>query len=241
MRLMFIRHADPDYEHDTLTEKGWREAELLADRLEKESIDAFYVSPMGRAKDTASVTLNRMHREAEELDWLHEFDMRIQEDGYEDTHIIWDRMPSYWTQEPTYYDKDRWFHKTPLLDNGVGVAAGRVLDAFDALIASYGYTRDNNLYKVTSPHAQTLVFFCHFGVSCLLLGHMLGISPMVLWHNCIAVPTAVTTLITEEREEGTAIFRLMTFGDTSHLTQAGEEPSFAGRFCEMYKNTDQRH
>ena len=26
MRLIFIRHAEPDYSIDSLTEKGWREA-----------------------------------------------------------------------------------------------------------------------------------------------------------------------------------------------------------------------
>lgn len=41
MRLLFIRHGDPDYEHDTLTEKGEREAELLADRLQSEKMDYF--------------------------------------------------------------------------------------------------------------------------------------------------------------------------------------------------------
>ena len=30
MRLLFIRHAEPDYSTDTLTEKGRREAALLA-------------------------------------------------------------------------------------------------------------------------------------------------------------------------------------------------------------------
>ena len=30
MNIYIIRHAEPDYEHDSLTEKGWREAELLA-------------------------------------------------------------------------------------------------------------------------------------------------------------------------------------------------------------------
>ena len=33
MKLLIIRHADPDYSIDSLTEKGRREAELLADRL----------------------------------------------------------------------------------------------------------------------------------------------------------------------------------------------------------------
>ena len=54
MRLLIIRHGDPDYENDTLTEKGWREARLLAERLCKMNIKDFYVSPLGRAQATAS-------------------------------------------------------------------------------------------------------------------------------------------------------------------------------------------
>jgi len=64
MRLLIVRHGDPDYEHDTLTEKGWREAELLSERLSKLPVKEFYVSPLGRAKDTASLTLQKMNREA---------------------------------------------------------------------------------------------------------------------------------------------------------------------------------
>ena len=47
MKLLFIRHGDPDYEHDTLTEKGHREAALLAEKLCKIPIDEFYMSPLG--------------------------------------------------------------------------------------------------------------------------------------------------------------------------------------------------
>lgn len=31
MRILLIRQGDPDYEHDTLTEKGHREAALFAE------------------------------------------------------------------------------------------------------------------------------------------------------------------------------------------------------------------
>ena len=31
MRILLIRHGDPDYENDTLTVKGHREAALLAE------------------------------------------------------------------------------------------------------------------------------------------------------------------------------------------------------------------
>ena len=42
MKLLIIRHGDPDYEIDSLTEKGWREAEYLAEMLSKQKIDRFY-------------------------------------------------------------------------------------------------------------------------------------------------------------------------------------------------------
>ena len=35
MTIYIIRHAEPDYARDSLTEKGWREAALLSHRLAK--------------------------------------------------------------------------------------------------------------------------------------------------------------------------------------------------------------
>lgn len=49
MKLIIIRHGDPDYEHDTLTPKGVREAKLLSERISKLDVKAFYCSPLGRA------------------------------------------------------------------------------------------------------------------------------------------------------------------------------------------------
>ena len=61
MKLIIIRHGDPDYEHDTLTPKGVREAKLLSERISKLDVKAFYCSPLGRAQDTASYTLDKMN------------------------------------------------------------------------------------------------------------------------------------------------------------------------------------
>ena len=60
MRLMIIRHGDPDYDEDSLTPTGWREAEALSERMKELPVTKFYVSPLGRAKDTASLTLQKM-------------------------------------------------------------------------------------------------------------------------------------------------------------------------------------
>lgn len=82
MKLVIVRHADPDYSIDSLTPTGWREAELLSDRLVRTPADFYYVSPLGRAQDTASLTLKKLNRTAETCEWLQEFYPRIIKPGH---------------------------------------------------------------------------------------------------------------------------------------------------------------
>lgn len=93
MKLLFIRHGDPDYEKDSLTEKGWHEAELLGQRMANTPVTAFYVSPLGRAKDTASKTLQKVGRDATELAWLREFHAPIPDFHTGEPRIAWDQLP----------------------------------------------------------------------------------------------------------------------------------------------------
>ncbi len=97
MRLLIIRHGDPDYENDTLTEKGWREARLLAERICQMDIRDFYVSPLGRAKATASCTLEKMNHTAVTHEWLREFAPSIRRpDVACGRTIAWDWLPADW-------------------------------------------------------------------------------------------------------------------------------------------------
>ena len=218
MKIIIIRHGDPDYVHDSLTPKGWREAELLADRVARMDVTQFYVSPLGRAKDTASVTLKKMNRTAIECEWLREFDAPIHRpDVADQKKNTWDWLPQDWAKEPVFYDYEHWTEHPVMAQDNVKAQYDWVIRNFDALIASYGYVRQDHVYRVERANRDTIVLFCHFGVECVLLSHILKISPVVLWHNFVALPTSVTTLITEEREQGKAVFRCNAFGDISHL------------------------
>lgn len=240
MKLLIIRHGDPDYEIDSLTEKGWREAEMLAERIAPMNISAYYVSPLGRARDTASLTLKKAGREADILPWAREYDCNIiGPDG--NRRIPWDMLPEKWTAVPEYYDKDKWYDVPVMKEAGMKDGLRMVWDGLDRLLESCGYKREGMIYRAEKPNEDTIAIFCHFGVECVMLGHLLGISPMILWHGLMAAPTSVTTVSTEERRDGIAIFRVNAFGDVSHLYANGEEPAFAGRFCEMFSNTEQRH
>lgn len=238
MKLVIVRHGDPDYEKDSLTPQGFKEADLVADRISKLDVKAFYCSPLGRAQDTARPTLEKMGRKAKTLSWLREYEGRIKING--EKKGAWDRLPREWTDNPDFYDYKKWIETDIMQSDNVPRTYKKVCKGIDKLLADHGYRHEGKHYLVENPNHDTVVLFCHFGVEAVILSHIFGCSPMVLWHNFVALPTSVTTLITEEREEGIAVFRTQQFGDVSHLYAAGEEPSFAARFCECFTD-DTRH
>ena len=241
MKILIIRHADPDYSIDSLTPKGWVEAECLSEKLVKMDIDAFYTSTLGRAKDTASVTLKKLGRESDGVfEWLKEFPPTIMRPDCGKS-IAWDWLPADWSCIDDFYHKDKWGEVDVMAEGKVKEEYDRVTGEFDKLIAKHGYVREGNYYRAEKPNCDTIAIFCHFGSGCVLLSHLLGVSPMVLWHGFYAAPSSVTTIVTEERREGIASFRMSNYGDVSHLYAKGEESAFAARFCEMYTNKDERH
>lgn len=241
MKIMIVRHGEPDYANDTLTEKGWREAELLSERLSKTPADYYYVSPLGRAKDTASCTLRKLGRTAVECDWLREFTGRVRKPNVPERETIaWDWLPQDWTQDERFFRKEQWYDNAVMQAGGIKEIYDDIIHHFDALLAQHGYVRDGYFYRAVRQNNDTLVFFCHFALECVLLSHLIHVSPMVLWHGMCAAPSSVTTVVTEERRKGIASFRILQFGDISHLDAHGEQPSFAGRFCECYGNAGER-
>lgn len=242
MRLLIIRHGDPDYVNDTLTEKGHREAALLAERLCKEKIDYLYSSPLGRARHTCDYVARALGREQDviEKDWLREFDCPLVLPSGRERGIPWDMFPSEWVNNPKMYQKGEWFKQGFYEKVEMERRVRCVTDGLDELLARHGYTREGEIYKTEQGNHDTVALFCHFGLEMLLLSRLLDISAIPLWHHFTALTSSLTTIYTEERKKGIAIFRCAGFGDIGHLYAGGEEPSFAARFCEVYED-DTRH
>lgn len=241
MRIIIVRHGDPDYEHDSLTERGRMEAALVAERISKLKVDYFYQSPLGRAQATAKYTLDKMGRTATTYDWLREFEGTSFRPDIGHETLGWDWLPQDWCIHEEFYDKNRWAEPEKMAMGTAKEKYDWVVGEFDKLVAKHGYVREGNYYRVVNSNMDTIVIFCHFGVECVMLSRILGVSPMTLWQGTIAAPTSVTTIVTEERREGIASLRVTAFGDTSHLYIQGVEPAFAGRFCECFTNFDERH
>lgn len=241
MRLLFIRHGDPDYTIDSLTGQGWLEAELLSDRISGMDIDEFFVSPLGRAKDTASLSLRKAGRTAKELGWLREFSPKVHKPYEARTDsVAWDWIPGEWTKRENFFEKDAWYEAPEFEQAGVKEEYDSVTSQMDAFLAERGYVREGYVYRAERPNRTTVAFFCHFGIICVLLSHLMNVSPMILWHHTALAPTSVSVLYTEERREGIAQFRANALGDISHLYAKGVGPSFSARFCETF-DSDERH
>ncbi len=240
MRLLLIRHGDPDWDADSLTETGRREAELLAERIAPMDIAEYYVSTMRRARETARPTLEKAGRTAVECDWLREFSIRIHrpDRGGELSDVPWDWLPQDWSRYPVLLDREHWYEHPVFAEMDLKSAYDKVIAEFEKVLTRYGYVRDGLCYRVERAGSETLAFFCHFGVTCVLLSRFMNVSPVALWHGLAMAPTSVTTVYTEERRPGIAAFRASAVGDISHLYLHGREPSFSARFCEIYGNGD---
>ena len=236
MKLIFIRHAEPDYTIDSLTEKGWREAEILSHRVAKWDIKDIYCSPLGRAKDTASFSLKALGREAEICDWLQEFYYRINDELTGEETIAWDFYPRYFAPRDDLHDKDKWAYSEVMKTGEIAVHAEEVYKGFDALLEKHGYKRnDKGFYDVIEHNDDNIVFFCHFGVTALIMSHLIGVAAPVIWQGMMMAPTSITVMGSEERIPGEASFRVQTFADSRHLLEAGEPISQSGYFTKIFE------
>ena len=196
MRLLFVRHGDPDYEHDRLNEIGLREARALAALIPRMNVGTCFASPLGRAQETAAIALGKAVPGARgaqaaaacgdvltTLDWLREFPAQVdvndtpllQEayylktlpDGTYKKRIVWDMYPSYYVEHPAYSDFDAWRTTLVAHNSDMLPVYDRVIASFDALLAEHGYVREDRHYRVEKESRETLTFFCHFGITCV--------------------------------------------------------------------------
>ena len=241
MKLLIVRHGDPNYETDSLTEKGKKEARLLSDRLCKEDISAVYCSTLGRARLTAQPTLDRLGIQAEYVPWLREFDYaKVQLPYREKPKACWDFLPEFVNENQEIFLPDKWKDVDIIKNSNVAECYDNVCNELDNMLAKHGYLRNGCEYIAKRPNHDTVVLVCHFGVTAVLVSHLLNCSPFSILQHCVTLPTSVTTFFTEERRKGAALFRCCGLSDISHLYTAGEPPAFSGRFCECFTD-DTRH
>lgn len=238
MRILLIRHGEPDYTTDSLTPKGRREAELLSRRMSAYHVRDFYTSPLGRARETAEYTVRHQGREAETLDWLAEFRARYFDRDAGRERIAWDMKPRIWTAFPELMDPEKWADSPVYAGGNVRQIWDETTRGVDELMGRYGFRKDGPVWQGTENRRDTIALFCHFGISMAVAAYLMDLSPVLLWQRTLTLPTSLTEIVTEERIPGEVSFRITRLGDTAHLESAGERRSTAGLYPECFTGVD---
>ncbi len=221
MRLYIIRHADPDYENNTITPTGHQEAKALAGRLVREKIDLVFSSPMGRARDTMFYTARRLNKPFKILDWTQELGYLRVELGMPygnctgwDVHgeiIRGKRLPTH----------TNWFQQFPFTGVEFLKTFKKVGRDSDEFIKKFGYLREKGRYRIVRKNRKKIAVFCHGGFGLTWLSHLLEIPLPLMWAGFFLPPSSVTTILFDERTFRWAVPRCIGLGDVSHLYAAG--------------------
>lgn len=175
MLIYFVRHGHPDYENDSLTEMGNRQAEAAAKRLENAGIQEIYSSPQGRAYETALHTARLLDLQIQTCEFIHELVWgSINEEPVCGNGQPW-KIVTKMTSEGTSLTVRDWqaeeiFARTKLVSGTQYVAEG-----IDHWLKTLGYTREGEFYRVGENTNKTIAMFSHCGSSTAALAHMLNI------------------------------------------------------------------
>lgn len=231
MKILLIRHAEPDYENNTLTDKGFVEADYLSERLEYSNITHIYSSPLRRALLTAEPTSQKINKEINIREWLTEFEGEVLLD--DERRIPWNMPPRIWLNEKDTFHIDGWRKSELYSSMDMIEKYDYVTKCFDGIMESHGAKRESILYKGVN-NDNVIALFCHFGVGMVLVSHLTGISPILLWQTMFLPTSSVTEFVTEERVKGEFVFKCKQMGDTSHLYKNNESTSNSGLYSEFF-------
>ena len=233
MLLYIIRHGDPIYDPDSLTELGHRQAEALVPRLAPLGFDKIFVSPMIRAQQTAAPTCLELKVEPEIREFLSEGDLFSKmsiplPDDYDEQKIrtrwcFHQQTTNYRTAE-SYHMTDDW-HTLPAWNEckTLKPAYDEFIKKSDDFLSELGYVREGDHYKIENPPYERVAVFCHQGVGLTWLSHMLSIPPHVIWGAFDITHTGITVLNFKNYENGITLPLCLCMSDTSHLF-AGDLP-----------------
>ena len=211
MILYIIRHADPDYPNNTITDFGWQEAHALADWLKDKKIDKIYTSPLGRAIDTAKPTLEIKGMTSEILPWTEE-----SMDYMESHRLNPDSLCSY------SFSVQKVAHSfVDFMPNDRAKAIENMISHSDEFLASLGYERNGYFYNINSHNDDCIAVFCHGGFGCAWISHLLGIAPGVVYPAISLNTTSVTTFEFRNSEKGFTRPVMRRMGEITHIYNAG--------------------
>ncbi len=221
MRIVFVRHGEPDYANDCLTELGRRQAAAAADRLAGEGIGEIYASPCGRASETASYTAARLGLPVTTLDFMREITWGgegVPCDGHPWT------LGDMLLAEGFDFQGGDWRAHPYFAGNAATAHCGNVAARFDAFLRKQGYRHEGLRFCCEGGTDKTIALFSHGGSGACVLAHLLNL-PFPYVASVLPYDFTSIIILNFPVREGAYVFpRVELFNDCAHIHRGPGRP-----------------
>ena len=224
MRIVLVRHGQPDWEPDgravdqpELTSRGQEEARLTAQALVGERFDGVYASPLQRALETAEPIARALGMELKVESWLKELALPpMQGKTAEEVEHFFEaaslrELDQWWNGFPQGESFRHFYERVSAGIEGLLVDTHRLSVHGDS---------GHRIWRI--PEAdQRLLFIAHEGTNAVILSHLLGIDPVPWAWMRFSHSWAGITRIHSTRVASGAVWVLDCFNRIDHLASLG--------------------
>jgi probable phosphoglycerate mutase len=226
MLLYIIRHADPIYSPDSLTELGHRQAKALAARLAATGLDRAYSSPNMRAQMTARPACELLGLEFFIEDWMSEnlawndFACEIEDEPGRYTWTF-HRQNTKLKYDETVTAGGKWYESEYFKKVNAEKGYKRIAGCSDDFTERLGYRREGGAYRIIRASDERVAAFCHQGFGSLWLSYLLDMPPHLFLSSFDMTHSGVTILEFKNYDDKYTAPKCLCLSDISHIYQAG--------------------
>ena len=225
MIFYYIRHGDPIYNPDSLTELGKRQAEAVGKRLAQHGIDKIFASTSNRAILTATPLSEITKKEIVQLDFCNEShawdDFAVPcANGNYTWAFTHNETLKLFTSKAISSLGDKWYEYEGFKDYNFKKGVERVNRETDALLLSLGYQhiREEGFYKAINHNNERVALFAHQGFGLAFLSSLLDIPYPQFSSRFDMSHTGVTVIEFKPMDkDGMVIPCVFSLSDLSHI------------------------
>lgn len=218
MKLILVRHGDPNYKDNCLTPLGHVQAEAVVPRIAALEPDALYSSTYGRALETAEHTAAKLGMEITQLDFMREISTGPEglskEEKLRYSPWVFSREMAENGEDLLHFDfSDHYTWKGTPFEKSYA----RVTEGFDEWFAGLGYVREGMYYRCTRKNPDHVVIFAHGGSISCLLAHFTGIPVQFICGFININCTGITSVRFDGDEGSVVVPKILTINEHSHI------------------------
>lgn len=222
MFLYMIRHGEPDYATDSLTERGMRQAEAVGHRLASAGINRIFSSPLGRARQTAEPLCRLTGLPLGIEEWAREIEVedRVPDGKGGTVGLSLIQNTEYRMGGAISLGYDSAFDAPRFCDSGMRDATHRITRSGDEFLSRLGYEATDGVYRILTPSEDRVALFCHGVMGRIWIASLLHIPMHLMWAGFRYTHTGVTVLEFKNNADGFTAPACLVYSDMSHLSSS---------------------